>query len=283
MQIKEVKAERMLNPTSIDLGEFVINPYKGCELACVYCYVKTNRTTSENPLPWGSYLDIKTNSPEQLQKELKTKKVDTVLLGSTTELFQPMERQYHLSQKIIEILNQEKIHYVILTRSPLILDVLDLLDPTLCKKIYFTVNLFNHSYKRVLEPKSSDFQSRAKAIEQLIKKGLHVITYFCPVLPWISEYEKAFEFFSHSDPLEFEFLNFNLKHIDEIIEKIGSVNPEIGERFRKMQRDVSFYNEIWDEVRGKIEPLAQASGKKYRFFTHTYEGFFENRYNAPAV
>src|SRR5574341_1687382 len=96
LQIKEIRIDRILNPTSIDLGEYVINPYKGCELGCVYCYVKTNRATWESPRPWGSYVDVRANSPEQLAKELTEKKVKTVLLGSTTELFQPIEKKYQL-------------------------------------------------------------------------------------------------------------------------------------------------------------------------------------------
>lgn len=278
LQVKEIKAERVLNPTSIDLGEFVINPYKGCELNCVYCYVKTNRATFQNSRPWGSYVDVRANTPERLEKELDQKSVSQVLLGSTTELFQPVEEKYRMSRKILEILNRRRISYVILTRAPEILDVLPLLTQGFCRKIYFTVNLFDMKFKRLLEPKSADFKSRAKAIQTLMENGIPVITYFCPVLPWISEYEKVFDYYPSSDPIEFEFLNFTLKHIDEVIGCIEKVNPEIGNRYHKMQKDRSYYNEVWDGIRGSLKPLAEASGRRYKFYEHQYEGYFENQY-----
>jgi DNA repair photolyase len=282
-RIREVKIDRILNPTSIDLGEYVINPYKGCELGCVYCYVKTNRATWESPRPWGSYVDVRTNSPEQLEKELAEKEVKTVLLGSTTELFQPIEKKYQLTRRILEVLNEKKVHYVILTRAPAILDALPLLTKGFCQKIYFTINLLDDRFKRVLELKSSDFKSRARAIEILMDQGLRVVSYFCPVLPWVSDYENAFAFFQKSDPLEFEFLNFTLRHIDEIIDKISSVDSEIGQRYRRMRQEKTFYARVWEEVRNRLEPLARASGRNYRFFVHQYEGYFENRYHSVSL
>ena len=277
-EVKQVKAQRVLNPTSIDLGEFVINPYKGCELNCVYCYVKTNRVTSMSSQAWGSYVDIRANTPEQLEKELDQKSVSNVLLGSTTELFQPVEDKYHMSRKILEILNRRKISYVILTRAPEVLNVLPLLTEGFCRKIYFTVNLFDMKFKRLLEPKSADFKSRSKAIQTLMENGIPVITYFCPVLPWISEYEKVFDFYPVSDPIEFEFLNFTLKHIDEVIGCVEKVDAEIGSRYRRMQTDKSFFNGVWDGVRNTLQPLAVASGRRYKFFEHQFEGYFENKY-----
>jgi DNA repair photolyase len=283
LQVKEIKAERVLNPTSIDLGEFVINPYKGCELNCVYCYVKTNRATSQNSRPWGSYVDVRANTPEQLEKELDQKSVSQVLLGSTTELFQPVEEKFQMSRKILEILNRRKISYVILTRAPEILNVLPLLTQGFCRKIYFTVNLFDMKFKRLLEPKSADFKSRAKAIQTLMENGIPVITYFCPVLPWISEYEKVFDFYPVSDPVEFEFLNFTLKHIDEVIGCIEKVDSGIGSRYRRMQKDKLFYDEVWSELRNKLQPLAVASGRRHKFFEHQYEGYFQNTYHDDPI
>ncbi len=279
LQVKTIQAQRVLNPTSIDLGEAVINPYKGCELDCVYCYVKTNRVTANHPEPWGSYVDVRINSVEQLEKELKTKKISTVLLGSTTELFQPIEKQYHLTQKILEVLNQHGIYYVILTRSTDVLNALPLLRQGFCKKIYFTVNLFDTQFKRVLEPKSPDFRARAKAIHTLMDHGITVVTYFCPVLPWISDLENAFKVFSEPKWIEFEFLNFTLQHIDEVIQKISIVNPVIGEQYKQMQNDKAFYDKVWQEQRKTIETISASSGKKFWIFEHQYNGFFENRYH----
>jgi len=146
-EYKEVKIERVLNPTSIDLGEYVINPYMGCEYACLYCYVRSNSVVRKKNLQWGKFVNIRINTPELLEKEISEKKPGSVLLGSTTECFQPIEKKYKITGKVLEILNANKINYVILTRSPAIMDYLSLLKKGYCIKIYFTINDFNSCFK----------------------------------------------------------------------------------------------------------------------------------------
>jgi DNA repair photolyase len=113
LEFQEVKIKRILNPTAIDLGEYVINPFMGCEHACLYCYVRSNRLVSRKTKPWGEYVDIRINAPDLLEKEILSKKPKQVLLGSTTECFQPIERKYQLTKRVLEILNKYKIYYVI--------------------------------------------------------------------------------------------------------------------------------------------------------------------------
>lgn len=278
-RVREVNIQRMLNPTSIDLGEAVINPYKGCEFGCVYCYVRTNRSSLSNPEVWGHYVDVRINGPEQLTKELAHQKISTVLLGSTTECFQPVEQKYGLTKKILGILNEHQISYVILTRSTAILEALPFLDRNLCKKIYFTVNFFDQTFKQALEPKSPDFIARANAIEALSNAGLKVCAYFSPVLPWISDFEKAFRTFPEIEELEFEFLNFRLNHIQEIIMKIGSIHPQIAESYRKMESDKDFFTKVWEDIERRIMTASKNLGKRFKIYKHSFERFFDNRYN----
>ena len=126
-QFKEVKIKRILNPTSIDLGEYVINPFMGCEFACLYCYVRSNRVVSRKGKAWGEFVDVRVNAPDLLEKELIVRKPKVVLLGSTTECFQPIERRYAVTSKVLGILNKYKVYYIILTRSPDIINYMPLL------------------------------------------------------------------------------------------------------------------------------------------------------------
>lgn len=111
IEINEIKAQRILNPTSIDLGEYVINPFKGCEFGCIYCYVRGNKTIKKDPRKWGEFIDIRINAPELLKKELKLKKVKRVLLGSTTECFQPADFKYKLMEQILNILIDNQVTF----------------------------------------------------------------------------------------------------------------------------------------------------------------------------
>lgn len=270
IETHEVIINRILNPTSINLGEYVINPYKGCEFSCLYCYVKSNKATSKKQKPWGTYVDIRSNAPDLLEKELAIQKPKTVLLGSTTECFQPIEKEFQLTRKLLEILHKNEISYVILTRSPYIVDYVSLLTQGFCKKIYFTVNNFSHPFKHVLEPKSPTFASRNHAIQTLLDKDIPVIPYYSPVIPWVTDIKEAFSPFVKAERIEFEYLNFNLKSIHEILESIFLVEPFLKERFIAMIHEKDRYEHVWKTLDGEIETQAGKAKKEYKTYKHNF-------------
>ena len=274
----EVKIARILNPTSIDLGEYVINPYKGCAFSCLYCYVRSNRTTSRETRGWGSYVDARINAPERLEKEIILRKPQCVLLGSTTECFQPIEKRLRLSQKVLEILNRHKISYTILTRSPLITDYIPLLKTGLCKKIYFTINTMPPDLKIQLEPKSPPFEQRFQAIDTLLKEGVSVVPYFSPVLPWISEFGDIFSRFQKASCIEFEGLNFSLINIKDVFKAIVSVYPKLESGYQRLLVDKKFYEETWEGIRKALVLEAIKAKKSYNIYIHRFGKYFENIY-----
>ncbi|OGL44302.1 MAG: hypothetical protein A2161_22505 [Candidatus Schekmanbacteria bacterium RBG_13_48_7] len=278
LEVNEVKIERVLNPTSIDLGEYVINPYFGCEFACLYCYARSNRLAQRKNKPWGRYVDIRINAPELLEKEIAVKKPKTVLLGSTTECFQAVEKKYCISGKILEILNRNKINYVILARSPMIIKYLPLLEEGYCSKIYFTVNNLNHEAKSLLEPNSPDFDERIDTINVLLNHKLPIIPYFCPVFPWISNLKDVFLNFIDSEFIEFECLNFRLHNIEEIIKTIAMLDLSINEKYENMQHNKSFYDQVWQSIITDIETQAFAAKKKFKVHCHGFGDYFKNTY-----
>lgn len=278
-QIKEVKIKRILNPTAIDLGEYVINPYMGCEFSCLYCYVRSNRVISRKKEPWGEYVDIRMNAAQSLEKELSLKQPKTVLLGSTTECFQAAERKYEITKKVLEVLNSRKVYFVILTRSPYILNYLPLLKRGFCRKIYFTTNNFSQEFKDKLEPKSPQFALRDEAINTLLSEGVPVVPYFSPLLPWVSDFGGIFLKFEKADSVEFECLNFRLNNINEIINKIAEVEPSLLPKYKKMLEDRVFYAKVWKQIKDKLQQIAKQAKKDFDIYIHNFGNYFENRYN----
>lgn len=262
METREVKISAILNPTSIDLGEYVINPYKGCSFGCLYCYVRFNKVTKNDPRCWGEYVDVKVNAPQLLEKELPGKKPRRVLLGSTTECFQPVESRYKITYKILEILNRHKIYYSILTRSPLILEYIPLLKHGYCESIYFTVNMFSDGLKHLLEPKSAPFQVRIDTANRLLEEGLPVIPYLSPLFPYISRFPKL-------NQVEAEGLNFNLGNIDKVIDAIGSVYPGLKQLYIQMATDAEAYNNVWASIKAE---------SNHHIYVHRPNSYFENKY-----
>lgn len=278
VEFNEVKISRILNPTAIDLGEYVINPFMGCEFSCLYCYVRSNRVVSRKNKPWGDYVDIRVNAPQLLEKELLLRKPKQVLLGSTTECFQPMERKYRVTQRILEILNQHKVYYVILSRSPYILDYIQLLKQGFCKKIYFSINNYSQDFKLCLEPKSPAFALRDEAVMVLLKERITVVPYFSPILPWVSDISAVFNKFPLAEGIEFECLNFRLNNILDIINNISGIEPSLQEKYEAMLKDKVFYTRVWQDIEQDIQILAKKAKKSYNIYVHSFDDYFKNTY-----
>ncbi|MFH1691448.1 MAG: radical SAM protein [Candidatus Omnitrophota bacterium] len=274
----EVDVERALNLTSIDLGEYVINPYKGCAYGCLYCYVRSNKTSLRSARLWGSYVEIRANIINLLEEELIAQKPTCVLLGSTTECFQPVEQKYGLTKRILEVLNKYKVSYVILTRSPLIQDCISLLQSGFCKKVYFSVNDFSPELKIALEPKSPSFESRFQAIKELSKHGIEVVPYVCPVLPAITDVARIFDLYSGMKVIDFEGLNFNLKNIQDIVDAINLFYPHLKENYLKMLVDDAFYEKIWKDMQTEILTRSREHNKDCHVFIHPFGEYFKNSY-----
>ena len=277
-EIREIKCERVLNPTGIDLGDYVINPYRGCTFGCLFCYVRFNKNTLKESRPWGSYVDVRVNMPELLEKEILQKRPGKVLLGSTTECFQPAEKKYGLTRKILEILQKYQVRYTILTRSPDILDVDDILKQGGCNAVYFTVNNYPDFYKQKFEPLTPSFDKRYEAILKLKESGVPVIPYFCPLMPFISDYSGFMEKFKGFERIELEALNFNLGNIKAILSGIAEMDSALEKRYRKMIQEEAYYSEVWKDIQDELSGHAHKNKINYHLFIHRFQSWFENRY-----
>lgn len=279
VEVREVPVQRILNPTAIDLGDYVINPYLGCTYGCLYCYVRSNRVVSRKKAAWGSFVDVRVNACERLEKELVLRRPSVVLLGSTTECFQPLEERFGLTGRILETLNRHGVGYVILTRSPGILAYRTLLAQGCCRRIYFTVNEYSQEFKEALEPRTPAFALRREAVNTLLADGVPVVPYFSPLLPGISDYTTVFDWFPRARRIEFECLNFSLANIEAIIRAIAAVDPALGARYDAMRRDKPDYSRVWQEIQKNITAAAARAGKSFAIHVHQFGGYFQNRYD----
>jgi len=280
IEYKEVKVSRILNPTGIDLGEYVINPFMGCEYSCLYCYVRSNKVISKRQSEWGKYVDIRINAPELLEKEILSKKPRCVLLGSTTDCFQSIEKKYAITKQILEILNKHKVCYNILTRSPAVAEYADLLKEGFCKKIYFTINNISPELKNKLEPKSPGFESRFNSINRMLDENISVVPYFSPILPWLSDFKDIFALFPKAGSVEFEGLNMNLVNINDIISGIASLHPALKPGYEKLLQDRAFYDSFWASVKKDIIREVITAKKNYNIYIHNFRTYFNNKYSS---
>ncbi|MBI5181776.1 MAG: radical SAM protein, partial [Nitrospirae bacterium] len=89
--IKEIKVKSLLSKSGIPGADYCINPYVGCFHCCRYCYATFMKRFTGHAEPWGSFVDVKINAPEVLEKQLKRAEKGNVIISSVTDAYQPKE------------------------------------------------------------------------------------------------------------------------------------------------------------------------------------------------
>jgi len=109
MRIYEICATQALSRTSINLADRVINPYMGCAFGCSYCYSYSSKASKKTGLKCGTRVDVRKNLPEILSQEIsENENISKILFGSTTEVYQPIEKKYRLMRKMLKIISKLK-------------------------------------------------------------------------------------------------------------------------------------------------------------------------------
>lgn len=181
MIIREVKAKTILTKSGIT--DYCINAYMGCGFGCAYCYAQLIIRKFHPGEVWGSYLDIKVNAPELLEKEIKSAKRGTVMLSSVTDPYQPAEKKYELTRKCLEILLRHDFPITVLTRSPLVTRDIELLKKFSECTIGVSITTDNDKIKNMFEPLTPPFKTRIETLKKLHESGLQTYAFIGPMLP----------------------------------------------------------------------------------------------------
>lgn len=183
--------------TSPDIGmAYSANPYQGCEHGCAYCYARNAHFYwgLSAGLDFETKIIIKPNAPKLLRNELAHKnwKPMPVVLSGNTDCYQPLEKKYQLTRKLLTIM-LECLHPVsIITKNALILRDLDILKSLAENQlIHVAVSLttLNENLRSVMEPRTATSKQRLKIIETLSKNNIPVIVMTAPIIPGINDFE----------------------------------------------------------------------------------------------
>jgi len=173
-----------------------INPYRGCEHGCVYCYARPSHAyLGLSPgLDFESKLLMKPNAPELLERELSAPGYEPkiIAIGSNTDPYQPIERRYQIMRRILEVLERAGHPVGIVTKSALVLRDLDILARMAKRdllKVAISVTTLDGKLARVMEPRATTPQRRLEALRQLVAAGVPTSTLVAPVIPAINDAE----------------------------------------------------------------------------------------------
>jgi len=174
--------------------ELSVNPYRGCEHGCIYCYARPAHAYLElSPgLDFESRLFAKLNAAEVLRAELSRRgyTCSPISIGANTDCYQPIERRYAITRKLIELLSDCGHPLTIVTKSALIERDLDLLGPmgrANLAKVFVTVTTLDRVLARRLEPRAPAPQRRLDTIRALTAAGVPVGVMIAPVIPALND------------------------------------------------------------------------------------------------
>ena len=192
-RVKSILASNDSPDISFDLS---INPYRGCEHGCVYCFARpTHSYLNMSPgLDFETRIIAKVNAAERLREAFASRSYEPMLLniGSATDAYQPAERTLRITRSVIELMSECSHPFSLVTKSSGIERDIDLVAPMASRglaAVYVSVTSLDAALSRILEPRAASPQRRLRTIETLARAGIPVGVSLSPVIPFINEPE----------------------------------------------------------------------------------------------
>lgn len=195
---REERARKIINRNqSPDLGfDRSINPYRGCEHGCVYCFARpTHAYMGFSPgLDFETEIFVKDGAAQLLERELSAPRYvpKTIAIGTNTDPYQPAEKSHRVMRSILEVLARANHPVGIVTKSALVLRDLDLLAPMAAKglaKVAISVTTLDRTLARLMEPRAATPELRLETIEKLSAAGVPTAVMTAPIIPAINDDE----------------------------------------------------------------------------------------------
>lgn len=250
MKITEIKCKTALSKSNLPGLEYSLNPYRGCQHSCAYCYVPNVLRIKR--VDWGNFVEVKTNITNVLANELRNKKPGVVGISTVTDPYQPIEKKYKQTRFCLEQLLRYDFSVHIQTKSDLVLRDIDLISRFSDIEVMFSIGTLNDSERKLLEPNASSIQERLNAIKQISENGVKTSVFFGPIYPSlkIQNITEIIDIFKESGASDVMIDSFNLKPgIKENIEMKIKKNSEFSKLFSEnIFNHSEFYNAIRDNI-----------------------------------
>ena len=181
IKISEIKAKSILSKSQV--YDYALNPYVGCQHACVYCYAKFMKRFTGHKDRWGEFVDVKINAPELLAHEVKRKRIGRVWISGVCDPYQPLEKRYTITKRCLEILVDNGWPFTVQTKSALVLRDIETLKRANDNEVGFTITTANERIRKIFEPGASPLNKRIEALATLHTKGIRTFAMVAPILP----------------------------------------------------------------------------------------------------
>src|SRR5271163_3969635 len=254
-----------------------INPYRGCEHGCIYCFARpTHAYLGLSPgLDFESKLFMKPDAPELLERELSAPGYapKVIAIGTNTDPYQPIERRHKIMRGILEVLERAGHPVGIVTKSALVLRDIDILSRMAKRnlaKVAISVTTLDPKLARTMEPRAPTPSKRLEALRKLSEAGIPTTVMVAPVIPALndSEIERILDAAAHAGVKEASYvlLRLPLEVRDLFREWLMANYPD---RYRHVftlirdMRDGRDYDSQWGTRMKGTGPMAWMIGRRF--------------------
>ncbi|ASW05706.1 MULTISPECIES: PA0069 family radical SAM protein [unclassified Rhizobium] len=173
-----------------------INPYRGCEHGCIYCFARPTHAYMglSAGLDFESKLFAKPDAAKLLERELAKPgyKPRVIAIGTNTDPYQPIEKEWRIMRQILEVLNRANHPVAIVTKSALVMRDIDILKEMAAKnlvRVGLSVTTLDRKLARTMEPRAATPPRRLEAIQALNEAGIRTAIMVAPIIPALNDHE----------------------------------------------------------------------------------------------
>lgn len=267
LKINEIQATSIISKSNLPDSDYVINPYVGCNHACLYCYARFMKKFTGHNEPWGEFVDVKVNAPDLIPENTTKYRGKSIFIASVTDPYLPLERKYQLTRRILEKLIPLRPNLGIQTKSDLILRDVDLLKQFDDCEIGMTITTLDDKIRGELEPATSSVENRIKALEELHRAGLKTYVFIGPILPFFTDWEKIILTTKHcADFYMLENLNLSGGGVKTSVSAwLENKHPEYLSKYEKIYHPKSDY---WQTMQAEINEFCREHKIEARLYFH---------------
>jgi len=285
----ELTAERaktiLTRNDSPDIGfDRSINPYRGCEHGCIYCYARpAHAYMGLSPgLDFESKLFFKPDAARLLERELAKASyvVDRVHIGGNTDPYQPTERKLGITRSVLKVLDRFNHPASLITKSALVVRDLDILGPMAERglvKVFVSVTTLDRSLARAMEPRAATPEKRIWAIKTLAAAGVPTGVGFAPAIPGLNDHEmeRVLERAAEAGASEamFVVLRLPLEIKDLFREWLEAERPDAAKKVMSLVRQMrggKDYDPVWGQRMRGQGPIAELLSRRFTLACSRY-------------
>lgn len=248
MKLTTVPVKTYLTKSKIPGAGYVINPYIGCPHKCLYCYAEYMRKINAHTEPWGDFLDVKLSNthlhPAQLFHQ-------HVMLSSVTDAYNPFEKKYEITRRILQQLVECQAYVSILTKSALVTRDIDLFKQLPGCEVAFSFSTADDAVRQLVEPGASTVQERLNALKIVHEAGLPTAVMAAPLLPGISDFKAIVRAAApYTRTFRFDSLNMRGTFQHKLMDFIDVHYPHLLPLYNKiyLQGNRTYWNELAQEI-----------------------------------